>query len=68
MQVFKFNIGARSVERAIADAVGQGISARREKDESLPQRFAELIARLDDTHCDRPHDLAPLQSRKRRGD
>lgn len=66
MQMFKFNAGARSVERAVADAIGQGIAARREKDDSVPQRFAELIARLDDAHHAQSHDLARLQSRRGR--
>jgi hypothetical protein len=64
MQMFKFNVGARSVERAVADAIGQGMAARREREDSTPQRFAELIARLDDAHRDQSHDLARLQSRK----
>lgn len=64
MQVFKFNVGSRSVERAIADAIGQGIAVRRDNDEGVPQRFAELIARLDETPRDQLHNLAKLQSRK----
>jgi hypothetical protein len=68
MQMFKFNVGTRSVERAVADAIGQGISqaiaSRREKEESVPQRFAELIAHLDDAHREQSDALARLQPRK----
>ena len=68
MQVFKFNVAGRTVERAVADAIGYGIAARRASDDDVPQRFKQLLSRLDDIHRDQSHNLSRLQSRKPKED
>ena len=68
MQVFKINVAGRSVERAVADAIGQGIAASRANEADMPPRFKQLLAKLDDIHRDQSHNLARLSSRKPKED
>ena len=70
MKMFAFNVGSRSVERCVADAIGQGIAQRirSNQDAGVPPRFAELIARLDDSTRGQSHNLSRLQSRRPRED
>lgn len=48
MTQYGFSVGSKSPERAIADAIGQEIAARRPPTEAVPPRWLELTAQLDD--------------------
>jgi hypothetical protein len=52
MTQYSFSVGSKSAERAVADAIGQEIAARRPQTEPLPLRWLELTAQLDDKDKD----------------